>query len=135
MGVLLAIVVVEEEYRKLHESIELPTEWDLSGETLNLCENLLSACARRISQQRTCDVKSLGVGVCYGCGHVLFTSVDNVHTFLIEKPSGLTDDDAPASAYLKAVPNCALTFVYTERGNSTKERWYSCGNCNNTSIP
>ena len=28
----------------------------------------------------------------------------------------------PASAYLEAVPNC---IVYAERGNSTKERWYS----------
>ena len=51
-----------------------------------------------------------------GCGHVLFTSVDNVHTYLIDKPNGSTEDDAPASAYLKAVPNCTLTFAYTERG-------------------
>ena len=106
------------------ESVELPTEWDISGETLNLDEDLLSACACRICQPRTFDSKSLGVGVCYGCGHVLFTSVGNVHTYLIDKPSGLTEDDAPASAYIKAVPNCTLTFVYTERGNSTKERWY-----------
>ena len=94
---------------------------------MSLYEDLLSACAHRISQQRTFDSKSLGVGVCYGCGHALFTTVDNIHTFLIDKPSGLTDDDAPASAYLKAVPNCTLTFVYTERGNSTKE---TCGGYN-----
>jgi hypothetical protein len=36
---------------------------------------------------------------------------------------------------MKAVPNCTLTFVYTERGNSTKERWYSCGNCTTSCIP
>ena len=95
---------------------------------------MLSACARRICQQHTFDGKSLGVGVCYGCGHVLFTSVDNIHTYLIDKPSGLREDD-PASAYLKAVPNCTLTFVYTERGNSTRERWYSCSNCTNSCIP
>ena len=105
------------------ESIELPSEWDLSEETLNLNEELLSACARRICQQRTFDGKSLGVGVCYGCGHVLFTSI---HTFLIDKPNGFTEEDAPANAYLEAVPNCTLSFMYTERGNSTKERWYSC---------
>ena len=58
--------------------------------------------ARRIHQQHTFDGKSLGVGVCHGCGRVLF---DNIHTFLIGKLSGLTEDDAPASAYLKAVPN------------------------------
>ena len=88
------------------ESIELPFEWDLSEGTLNLSEDLLNACARRICQQRTFDGKSLGIGVCYGCGHVLFTTVDNIHTYLIIKPSGLNEDDAPASAYLKAVPNC-----------------------------
>ena len=117
------------------DSIELPTEWDISEETLNLSEDLLSACAHRACQQRTFDSKSLGVGICYGCGHILFTNVDNVHTFLIEKPSGSTEHDAPASAYLKAVPNCTLTFVYTERGNSTKGRWYSCANCTINSIP
>ena len=56
-------------------------------------------------------------------------------TFTTDKPTGLSEDDPPASAFLKAVPNCTLTFVYTERGNSTKERWYSCGNCTTTCIP
>ena len=70
------------------ESIELPNEWDISQETLNLSEDLLSACARRVCQQHTFDSKSPGVGICYGCGHnILFTIVDNVHTFLIDKPS------------------------------------------------
>ena len=117
------------------ESIEFPNEWNISQETLNLSEDLLSACARRACQQHTLDSKSLGVGISYGCGCILFTNVDNVHTFLIDdKPSGSTEDDAPTNAYLKAVPNCTLTFVYTERGNSTKERWYSCGNCTATCI-
>ena len=40
--------------------------------------------------------------------------------FLVSKPSGMTEDDAPASAYLRAVPNCSAGFVYTERGKSTK---------------
>ena len=108
------------------EYTNLPSEWDLSEETLNLDEALLTACARRVCQQRTFDGKSLGVGVCYGCGHMLFTCVDNVHTYLIDKPSGWTEDDAPASAY--------LTFMYSER-SSTKQSWYFCGNCKNTTIP
>ena len=33
------------------------------------------ACTHRISQQRTFDGKWLGVGICYGCGHVLFTNL------------------------------------------------------------
>ena len=58
--------------------------------------------------------KPLGVDVCYNCEHVLWTSVDGAHTYM-------TRDDAPAAAYLRAVPNCTLSFEYRERGNSTKE--------------
>ena len=46
------------------------------------------------------DRKSLGVGVCYNCGHVLWSTVDDAHTFLVDKPSNMTREDAPASAYL-----------------------------------
>ena len=92
-------------------------------------------CGQRIAQQRTYDNKPLGTGVCYGCGHMLWTTVDGTHAFLVNKPSGMSDDDAPASAYLRAVPNCTATFVYTERGNSTKERWYSCNYCRANKVP
>ena len=94
---------------------------------------MLSSCAHRACQQCNFDSKSLGVSVCYECGHVLITSADNVHTYLIDKPSGWTEDDAPASAYLKAVPNCTLSLCILRGG--TKERWYSCGNCKSTTIP
>ena len=52
-------------------------------------------------QQHIFYNKSLDVGVCYGCGHVLFTCDDNVHTYLTDKPSGCqwTEDDTPARAY------------------------------------
>ena len=85
--------------------------------------------------QRTFDRKSLGVGVCFMCGHVLWSSVDGAHTFLVNKPRNMTKDDAPASAYLRAVPNCTLTFQYSERGNSTKERWYCCSHCKAATVP
>ena len=108
-------------------------EWDTSA--VNLDAGALSACARGIKQQRFFDRKSLGVGVCYSCGHVLWTSVDGAHTFLIDKPSNMTRDDAPAAAYLRAVPNCSLSFEYTERGSSTKERWYCCSHCKTDPVP
>ena len=44
-----------------------------------------------------------------------------MHTFLVSKPSGMSEEEAPASAYLRAVPNCVAGFVYTERGKSTKD--------------
>ena len=52
--------------------------------------------------------------------------IDGSHTFLVDKPSNMTAAEAPASAYLTAVPNCTLSFQYTECGSSTKERWYCC---------
>ena len=30
--------------------------------------------------------------------------------------SGMSEEEAPASAYLRAVPKCVAGFVYTERG-------------------
>ena len=111
----------------------LPTTWDTSA--VNLDPDLLKVCSRRIQQQRTFDRKPLGVGVCYACGHVLWSCVDGAHTFLVDKPPNMTVDDAPASAYLRAVPNCTLSFEYKERGSSTKERWYCCSHCKSDSIP
>ena len=54
---------------------------------------------------------------------------------IVDKPSNITRDDAPASAYLRAVPNCTLTFEYKERGTSTKERWYCCSHCKSATVP
>ena len=64
------------------DDIDLPTEWDTSH--VNLDADLLSQCRARIMQQRTFDRKSLGVGVCYNCGHVLWSVVDGAHTFLVD---------------------------------------------------
>ena len=115
------------------DNISLPSDWDVSA--VNLSPELLTACCQRIKQQRTFDLKPLGVGVCYMCGHVLWSSVDGAHTFLVDKPTNMTAAEAPASAYLRAVPNCTLSFQYTERGSSTKERWYCCGHCRNDTVP
>ena len=105
-----------------HPDIDLPHMWEHSPPFVNVDEDLLKACSRRICQQRTYDKKPLGIAVCYRCGHMLWSCVDGAHTFLVSKPSGMSEDDAPASAYLRAVPNCSAGFVYTERGKSTKER-------------
>ena len=36
-----------------HESIQLPEHWDKSETSLNVDDDLLSVCSRRIAQQRT----------------------------------------------------------------------------------
>ena len=111
----------------------MPNNWDTTA--VNLDPDLLNVCAGCIRQQRTFDRKSLGVGVCYGCGHVLWTSVDGSHTFLVHRSNNMSPDDVPASAYLRAVPNCTLSFKYSERGTSTKERWYCCSHCKSAAVP
>ena len=47
----------------------------------------------------------------------------------------MTREEAPASAYLRAVPNCSLSFVYTGGRSKSKERWYCCGYCKSASVP
>ena len=115
--------------------IDLPNDWDCSDDTINLDSDLLGVCSSRISQQRRFDSKLLGIGVCHGCGHVLWTNIDVAHTFLVDAPPNCSKCDAPAAAYLWAVPNCSLDFVYTERGHSSKRRWYSRSSCRSNTVP
>ena len=72
--------------------------------------------------------------MCYNCGHVLWSTVDGAHPFLVDKPGNMTREDSPASAYLRAVPNCSLSFVY-KGGRSSKERRYCCSHCKSASVP
>ena len=118
-------------YSAFLEDLHVPTGWDTSA--INIDSDLLGVCHARINQQRTFDKKSLGVGVCYGCGHVLWSRVDGSHTFLVDKPQNISINDAPAAAYLRAVPDCSLSF---EHGSSTKRsKWYSCSYCRTATIP
>ena len=47
-------------------------------------------------------------------------------------PSGITPDDAPATAYSRASPNSNLTFVCM-KGNS--EKWLCCPQCKKYAAP
>ena len=47
-------------------------------------------------------------------------------------PSGMTSDDAPAMAYLKASPNLNVTFV---RMKGDYEKWLSCPQCKKYAVP
>ena len=73
------------------ESIVLLMEWDHSKELVNISCSLLDVCSRRIAQQCTFEKKPLGLAVCYGCGHLLWSTVDGAHTFLVDKPSGMSE--------------------------------------------
>ncbi len=78
----------------------------------NLTEDMLRRCTRRVVQQRRFNKKALADAMCWQCGKVLWSSVDSVHTFLVEPPQGLCAEDAPASAY-----------------------WYSCSYCHSKNLP
>ena len=40
---------------------------------------------------------------------------------------GMSEEEAPASAYLRAVPKCVAGFVYTERGNVARNALWRGG--------
>ena len=54
-------------------------------------------------QQRRFDKKPLAKALCWQCGRILWTTVDGAHTFLVEPPHGLSREQAPAMAYLRAL--------------------------------
>ena len=86
-------------------SVELPTKWDTSLESVNLSEELLAKLKMRCMQQRDFDKQALVNGMCYNCGCLLWSTNT---TSLISPPNGICADSAPASAYLQAVPNCNI---------------------------
>ena len=45
-------------------AVQLPADWDHSIKLVNVDDELLDVCARRITQQRTFDRKPLGLAVC-----------------------------------------------------------------------
>ena len=92
------------------DNIELPDEWYTSSETVNVDDCLLRRCASRIVQQRVFDSQPLAIGLCYSCGRVLWNP-SHAHYSGLVTPSGMTPDDAPATAYLRASPNSNLSFV------------------------
>ena len=87
---------------------------------------LASTCNHRVSQQKAFDSKPLGVGVCYSCGHILWTPAGGGYTYLVDK----LDMTPPAAAYLKSVANCSLqTYKHDEK------KWYCCSYCKRAAVP
>ena len=74
-------------------SVELPSEWDTSQESVNICEELLTKLKMRCMQQRDFDKQALVDGMCYNCGCVLWSA-----STLITPPNNMDPDCAPASA-------------------------------------
>ena len=68
---------------------------------LSLTDELFALAKKRIAQQIRFDSKPLAIGMCYCCGSILWSRVDNSHTNLVD--INLTEELIPAVAYQKAL--------------------------------
>ena len=64
---------------------------------------------KRIRQQVRFDAKPLGIGMCYCCGSILWSRVDNSHTRLVNLD--VEDKTIPAVAYQHAMMISGLTMT------------------------
>ena len=97
---------------------------------VNLNDDLLANLRLRCAQQREFDTQPLVDGICYNCGKVLLSTTS---TAQIPPPNGMGTDSAPASAYLRAVPNCGVHFVVNN--DSDTEKWFCCKYCKSHAVP
>ena len=112
------------------EQYDLPSAWDTDKTNLSLPDNLLVRAKRRIGQQVRFDAKPLGIAMCYCCGSILWSRVDNCHTHLVKLD--LEDKIIPAVAYQH-------TMVASGRGylnyRHKSGKLYSCSACNSYKNP
>ena len=69
---------------KYMEQYDLPSAWDTDKDNLSLPDSLMARCKKRIGQQVRFDAKPLGIAMCYCCGSILWSRVDNSHTHLVK---------------------------------------------------
>ena len=67
-----------------------------------------------------------------GCGRVSWNPSHAHYSDLITLPSGMTPDDVPATAFLRASPNFNLTLVGS---NGISEKWLCCPQCKKYAVP
>ena len=94
--------LIEDNESELTEHIrqyDLPITWNTGVESLSLNDDMLKRGRKCIGQQIRFDSKPLGIGMCYCCGSVLWSRVDNCHTNLVNIDT--EEKNIPARAYLK----------------------------------
>ena len=95
--------------------------WCTDEKMVNVSAAKLKKLENLITKEHKFDSTPLGKAVCWKCGRVLCANVGTSRTYLVLPPKGLTESEAPASAYLRALPyNNGITFVH-DNG-----KWYSC---------
>ena len=98
--------------------------WCTDAKMVNVSPAKLKKLENLITKEFKFDSTPLGKAVCWKCGRVLCANVGTSRTYLVLPPKGMTESEAPASAYLRALPyNNGLTFVH-DNG-----KWYCCPTC------
>ena len=86
--------------------------WCTDEKMLNVSAAKLKNLENLITKEFKFDSTPLGKAVCWKCGRILCANVGTSRTYLALPPKGMTEAEAPASAYLRALPyNNGLTFV------------------------
>ena len=108
--------------------IYVPSAW--STDNTNLSDDLLARVTRQIGQQIRSDGKPLGVAMCYCCGSILWSRVDNSHTHLVRLD--LDDETIPAVAYQCAMATNGRGYLdYYHKS----DKLYACSVCSSYKSP
>ena len=118
-------LTLSNEYMK---QFDLPKTWSMDNLSVN--DSLLARAKKRIGQQVRFDAKPLAIGMCYCCGSILWSRVDNFHTHLVKL--NLEDENIPAVAYQHAMITSGKGYL-TYRHKSGK--LYSCSVCSSLKLP
>ena len=86
--------------KHLSQYPDLTKKWNTDGASLSVNDELLRKYKCRIGQQVRFDSKPLGIAMCYCCGSILWSRVDNSHTSLVD--IAISEEDIPALAYRSA---------------------------------
>jgi len=124
---------IEDDASKLTEHImqyDLPNTWNTNKECLSLNDDMLNRCKKFIGQQIIFDSKPLGIGMCYCCGSILWSRVDNSHTNLVTV--NIVEKNIRAVAYQKAMRHINES-VLEYRHKSGK--LYACTVCKSFKSP
>ena len=95
---------------------------------VSLSDELLALGNKRIAQQVRFDSKPLAIGMCYCCGSILWSRVDNSHTNLVDIK--LTEGQIPAVAYQKAMLSAGKGLLEYRH-----KSMYACAVCKTLKCP
>ena len=98
--------------------------WCTDKQMVNVSATKLNKLKKLFSKECKFDSTPLGKTICWKCGRILYSNIGSSCTYLVLPPKGMTEAEAPASAYLHALPyDNGLTFVHI------KGKRYSCPTC------